>query len=96
MAKKRNYKKEYEKYHKKKKQKKRRAQRNKSRRKLLKSGRVRKYDKMTFVYNSGGLDVLVSPKTSRYFRGFFISGILISSPVDLLKSPGACHLVASP
>ena len=45
MAKKRNYPQEYEKYHKKKKQKKRRAQRNKTRRKLLKSGRVRKYDK---------------------------------------------------
>jgi hypothetical protein len=42
--KKRNYRREYDTYHKKKKQKKRRAGRNASRRKLMKSGRVRKGD----------------------------------------------------
>lgn len=45
MAKaKRNYKKEYETYHSKPKQKKRRAQRNAARKKMEKSGKVRKGD----------------------------------------------------
>ncbi len=40
----RNYRKEYDNYHKKPKQKKRRAQRNSARRKLTKTGKVRKGD----------------------------------------------------